>query len=312
MPRFHRQIVIGHHVRQGRRTSLVPASRVRGGPSRRLRKTLWMSAGRNSAGSITTCFDQSSPRCAKRLRRTRGRNGGLARASVSALPLNRELSGMLMQQSARSAKDGSFTLTSVAPGDYTLQARSIQVFTSNQGDNVMVFRATAMAGGDSESGSTPLSISGEDLTGVVLTTSKGGITGHITFDGRGPRQLRRSHLGGSARSNGWSGFWWRFDDEGGLDRSRSRVSAARADPREQRAAGMDAEIGQAEWHRHHRHRRRLQARRDHGRPRDRAHQQVNGRQWRRHSRGRNRAEGLHRGHLRGIPRLLATPDEHAG
>ena len=94
---------------------------------------------------------------------------------------------MLMQQSARSAKDGSFTLTSVAPGDYTLQARSIQVFTSNQGDNVMVFRATAMAGGDSESGSTPLSISGEDVTGVVLTTSKGGTaTGHITFDGPRP------------------------------------------------------------------------------------------------------------------------------
>ena len=77
-------------------------------------------------------------------------------ASVSAVPLNRELSGMLMQQNARSAKDGSFTLSNVAPGDYTLQARSIQVFTSNQGDNVMVFRATAMAGGDSESGSTPL------------------------------------------------------------------------------------------------------------------------------------------------------------
>ena len=108
-------------------------------------------------------------------------------ASVSAMPLNRELSGMLMQQNARSAKDGSFTLSNVAPGDYTLQARSIQVFTSSQGDNVMVFRATAMAGGDSESGSTPLSISGEDMTGVVLTTSKGGTaTGHITFDGPRP------------------------------------------------------------------------------------------------------------------------------
>jgi hypothetical protein len=109
-------------------------------------------------------------------------------ASISAVAANRELSGMLMQQNARSGKDGSFTLNGVSPGEYTLQARSVQVFTSNQGDNVMVFRATAMVGGgDSEAGSTPLSVSGDDLSGIVLTTSKGGTaTGHITFDGPRP------------------------------------------------------------------------------------------------------------------------------
>ncbi len=204
-------------------------------------------------------------------------------ASVSALPLNRELSGMLMQQTARSAKDGSFTLSNVAPGDYTLQARSIQVFTSSQGDNVMVFRATAMAGGDSESGSTPLSIGGEDTDRRRADDQQGRNrdgTHHVRRPAARVSDLD-PHLGGSGRPNRWTGSRWRLDDEGGRivrDQGRQRHAA---DSREQRAAGMDVEIGQAEWHRHHRHRRRLQARRDHGRPRDRAHQQVNGRQRRR-------------------------------
>jgi protocatechuate 3,4-dioxygenase beta subunit len=88
---------------------------------------------------------------------------------------------------ARSGKDGSFTLNSVPPGDYTLQARSLQVFTSVQGDNMMVFRSEVGRGGpggDSESGSTPLSVAGEDVLNVIVTTSKGGTaTGQLTFDG---------------------------------------------------------------------------------------------------------------------------------
>jgi hypothetical protein len=110
-------------------------------------------------------------------------------AAISVAPSNRDFGGPMMQQSARSAKDGSFTLNSVAPGDYSLQARSVQVMTSTQGDNVMVFRAVSMGGGgESESGSTPLAVAGEDLSGIVLTTSKGGsATGHLVFDGPKPQ-----------------------------------------------------------------------------------------------------------------------------
>jgi hypothetical protein len=109
-------------------------------------------------------------------------------AAVSVMPVNREFGGMLGQQSARSAKDGSFTLNSVAPGDYSLQARSMQVMTSTQGDNVMMFRAVSMGGGESESGSTPLAVAGEDVSGVMLTTSKGGsATGQLVFDGPKPQ-----------------------------------------------------------------------------------------------------------------------------
>ena len=111
-------------------------------------------------------------------------------AAVSVAPSNREFGGLMAQQSARSGKDGSFTLNSVAPGDYSLQARSMQVMTSTQGDNVMVFRAVSMGGGESESGSTPLAVAGEDVSGIVLTTSKGGsATGHLVFDGPKPQSL---------------------------------------------------------------------------------------------------------------------------
>ena len=112
-------------------------------------------------------------------------------AAVSTVPVNREFAGMLAQNSARSAKDGSFTLNGVPPGDYTLQARSVQVITSTQGDNMMVFRATAIGGGgDSESGSTPLAVAGEDVANILLTTSKGGTAaGHIVFDGPKPPSM---------------------------------------------------------------------------------------------------------------------------
>jgi hypothetical protein len=105
-------------------------------------------------------------------------------SQVSAVTANRELNGLLAQNTARTGKDGSFTLNSVPPGDYTLLARSVQVITSTQGDNVMLFRATSIGGGgESESGSTTLAVAGEDVSGILLTTSKGGsATGHIVFD----------------------------------------------------------------------------------------------------------------------------------
>jgi hypothetical protein len=109
-------------------------------------------------------------------------------SSVTATPASRD--GLVLPPaSGRSGKDGSFTLNSVPPGDYTLQARSVQVITSTQGDNMMVFRATAMAGpgGEQESGSVPLTVAGDDLANVTIVTSKGGTaTGHVTFDGPRP------------------------------------------------------------------------------------------------------------------------------
>ena len=75
------------------------------------------------------------------------------------MPATRDFGGLLGQSSARSDKDGNFTLNSVPPGDYTLQTRSVQVITSPQGDNVMMFRAIVDGRRRrAESGSMPLSV----------------------------------------------------------------------------------------------------------------------------------------------------------
>ena len=114
-------------------------------------------------------------------------------AAVSLLPAQRDLAGLLAPTTARSGKEGSFTLNSVPTGEYTLQARSLQVFTSTQGDSMMVFRATTIAGpggADSEFASTPISVGGEDIANLVVVTSKGGTaSGRVIFEGAPPASL---------------------------------------------------------------------------------------------------------------------------
>jgi len=113
-------------------------------------------------------------------------------AAVLLVPSQRDLAGLLAPGTARTARDGSFTLGSVPPGDYTLQARSVQTITSTQGDSVMVFRATAIGAGGAEAefGSTPVSIGGDDIQNLILVTSKGATaTGRVIFDGPAPASL---------------------------------------------------------------------------------------------------------------------------
>lgn len=105
---------------------------------------------------------------------------------INATPRSGEAAGMMMAAAARTDKNGNFTLTNVAPGDYTLQSRSLTIMTSGGGDNMM-FSARVGGGGtgpDSEIGSMPVSVSGEDLSGVIIITSKGAsASGHLTFEG---------------------------------------------------------------------------------------------------------------------------------
>ena len=60
---------------------------------------------------------------------------------VSSRAANRDFGGLLGQARRARDKNGNFTLNNVPPGDYTLQTRVVQIMTSSQGDNVMVFRA---------------------------------------------------------------------------------------------------------------------------------------------------------------------------
>ena len=95
-----------------------------------------------------------------------------------------------MAGSSRTDKNGQFTLNNIAPGDYTLQARGLQVMTASDGGDRMVFTMTRMVGGgdgNTEFGSVPLSVGGDDVTNVMIVTSKGAtVSGKVTFEGAKP------------------------------------------------------------------------------------------------------------------------------
>ncbi len=95
--------------------------------------------------------------------------------------------------SARTDKNGNFTLSHVTPGDYTLQTRALQIMTSSDGGNSMVFTMTRVVGpeggngSEPESGAVPVSVSGEDLSNVIIVTTKGStLSGRLTFEGGKP------------------------------------------------------------------------------------------------------------------------------
>jgi hypothetical protein len=121
---------------------------------------------------------------------------------INAMPRNADTPGMMMMAgNARTDKNGNFTISNVAPGDYTLQSRVMQFMTSGGGDNMMF---TARIGGDSgseaEVGSLPISVGGEDLSNVIIVTSKGATAaGHLTFeDGTKPTTLTGIRVSASA------------------------------------------------------------------------------------------------------------------
>lgn len=111
--------------------------------------------------------------------------GGL----VTATPLNRGDIGLAIMGGAtgRTSKDGNFTISSVAPGDYTLNVRTVRIISD--GGDTMMFRATigGAEGPESETGSLPITVGGEDLSNVVIVTSKGATaSGRISFEGGTP------------------------------------------------------------------------------------------------------------------------------
>lgn len=119
---------------------------------------------------------------------------------INALPRNSDGAGMMMAGSARTDKNGNFTIPNVSPGEYTLQSRALQIMTSGSGDNMMF---TARVGGDSgaeaEMGSLPVTVNGEDLSNVVIVTTKGAsATGRLTFeDGSKPSSLTNIRVSAS-------------------------------------------------------------------------------------------------------------------
>ena len=104
--------------------------------------------------------------------------------AISLTPLNRSDVGMMMMTaSARTAKDGQFVINGVPPGDYTLGARVMRMTTPEGGASVM-YTFGGPGGENSEFATMPLSVSGEELSNVMVVTSKGATaTGRVSFEG---------------------------------------------------------------------------------------------------------------------------------
>lgn len=119
---------------------------------------------------------------------------------VNVVARNPDVTGPLFSlgSSGRTDKHGNFTISGVAPGDYILQTRGAQILSSS-GGRTMVFAMREMrTEGDSggpEVGSVPISVSGDDLTNVLVMTARGGTaTGSVVFEGgqkpQGPVNIR--------------------------------------------------------------------------------------------------------------------------
>ncbi len=98
--------------------------------------------------------------------------------------------GFGMSLGRPTGKDGRFDISGLAPGDYILQVHQVQVMTSGDGNSTMVTRMVVGPGGGSgerESATMPLTITGDDLSDLLIMTSRGvTASGRIRFDGEAP------------------------------------------------------------------------------------------------------------------------------
>jgi hypothetical protein len=110
---------------------------------------------------------------------------------VSPSPKNANESGFVsLVSGARTDQNGNFTLNGVAPGDYTLNARSSMTFsqTTSEGSRT-VFTTRMIDGGpgadiSQEFGAVPLSVGADDIANVIIVTSKGtSASGRVTWEG---------------------------------------------------------------------------------------------------------------------------------
>jgi protocatechuate 3,4-dioxygenase beta subunit len=111
-------------------------------------------------------------------------------AMVSPRPAGVADGGFGMHSPRHTDKDGRFVIVGIAPGDYTLQVHQVRVMTSEDGNSMMI---TTMVGGpgggggEAESAAVPVTITGDDLSNLVIVTSKGATaSGRVRFVGDTP------------------------------------------------------------------------------------------------------------------------------
>jgi hypothetical protein len=129
-----------------------------------------------------------------RLARISGKAAGsdgkpMASAMVMLMPTMKEAIRMT-PGGAHTDKDGSFTLSGVAPGEYSIQVQSLAAIMS------FASQAMSMMGGDSAPNAAPaqpmerefatatVTVAGEDITGLIITGTRGAkARGRIVFEG---------------------------------------------------------------------------------------------------------------------------------
>jgi protocatechuate 3,4-dioxygenase beta subunit len=127
----------------------------------------------------------------------------MAGAMVMLLPTMKEAMQFMPGGTSRTNKDGQFTLSGVAPGDYSLQVQSLAGMMSAASDAMAVFAvssdrpaAVASSPQEREFAIASVSVAGEDIAGMVVTGTRGAkASGKITFaDGPAPEGVSTIRL----------------------------------------------------------------------------------------------------------------------
>jgi len=118
-------------------------------------------------------------------------------AMVMLMPSMKDAMMFMPGGTSRTDKDGNFTLNSVTPGDYSLQVESLGgAFTTAAGGALMMFNFRTSDDGPASSntappqrefGSAAVTVTGEDITGLVITGTRGAkASGTLKFSGPPP------------------------------------------------------------------------------------------------------------------------------
>jgi len=116
-------------------------------------------------------------------------------AMVMLMPSMKDAMMFMPGGTSRTDKDGNFTLNGVTPGDYALQVQSMGgAFTTAAGGAVMMFNVRTSDDGPKadgpaqrEFGSAAVTVIGDDITGMVITATRGAkASGTLKYSGPPP------------------------------------------------------------------------------------------------------------------------------
>lgn len=114
-------------------------------------------------------------------------------ALVMLMPTMKEAVALAPGGTSRTDKDGNFTISSVAPGEYSLQIQSMAALMNAASQAMSLMggdagaTAPAPAPAEREFATATVTVAGEDITNMIVTATRGArATGHVVFEGAQP------------------------------------------------------------------------------------------------------------------------------